>query len=185
MDALSFQKSEPGKPLSELTLAVLLATFFLLPASARTLPASARTQLTEPEVAAQIQRLKDKDPLVRRAAAGALGSALRNVNAAVALGRIGPGTKQAVPALIAALKDPDAEVRRLAVVALGGIGPGPREVVPALIAALKDDNTFVRWSAAYALGMIGPGANEAVAALIALLRIPMHRFAALLPTLLE
>ena len=54
--------------------------------------------------------LNDEDPVVRRRAAGLL------VN-------IGPKAKVAVPALIAALKDNDKDVRKNAALALGIIGP--------------------------------------------------------------
>lgn len=66
-----------------------------------------------------IRALKDKDPLVRLRAAGALG--------------IGPVAKDAVPALIEALKDKDGNVRLLALSALGKIGPA---AVPALSSCL-------------------------------------------------
>ncbi len=56
-------------------------------------------------------------------------------NDAFALGRIGPA---AVPALIAALKDKDRQVRWYAASALGRIGPAAKEAVPALEAAARD-----------------------------------------------
>jgi HEAT repeat protein len=57
----------------------------------------------------------------------------------------------AVPALIAALEDQDAEVRIFAAEALGEIGPEAKEAVPTLIAALKDPDAHVPASATYAL----------------------------------
>ena len=59
--------------------------------------------------------------------------------AAGALGGIGPEAKEAIPALIAALKDDDPWVRRTAAEALGGIGPAAKEAIPAVITALKGD----------------------------------------------
>ena len=89
------------------------------------------------------------------------------LSAVKALARIGPEAKEAVPALIAALKDKDDGVRSFAAEALGRIG---KEAVPALIVALKDQNAGVRNSAVYTLGRIGPEAKEVVPALIAALK---------------
>lgn len=101
----------------------------------------------------------------------------------------------AVPALVAALADPDARVREDAAAALGRIGPAARaaigplvatfadtdpylagaaavalarigtEAVPALVVALADAKENVRWSAAIALGRLGSAALEAAPAL--------------------
>ncbi len=55
------------------------------------------------------------------------------------MGQIGPAApKEAVPALIAALKDEDRSVRWIAASALGKIGPVAKEAVPALEAAARD-----------------------------------------------
>jgi HEAT repeat protein len=85
--------------------------------------------------------------------------------AAFALGNIGHVGKDAVPALINALKDQDANVRWSAAAALGKIGPAAEDAVPALSDALKDQNGSVRSSAAAALGTIGPAAKDTVLAL--------------------
>jgi HEAT repeat protein len=60
------------------------------------------------------------------------------VGAARALGEVGPAAKEAVPALIAALKGMDDGVRESAASALGRIGPAAREAIPALEAAARD-----------------------------------------------
>ena len=65
-------------------------------------------------------------------------------SAADALGKIGPPAAEAVPALAAALHDPDEDVRRSAADALGKIGPAAAEAVPALAAALHDPDRDVR-----------------------------------------
>jgi HEAT repeat protein/beta-lactamase regulating signal transducer with metallopeptidase domain len=62
-------------------------------------------------------------------------------------------TSIAVPALIAALRDPDVEVRRVAVQSLSNF-EDPR-AVPGLVGALKDTDTEVRMYAAVALGNLG------------------------------
>jgi HEAT repeat protein len=59
-------------------------------------------------------------------------------------------------AFIAALKDPDRDVRRSAAEALGNVGPPAPEALSALVAALHDQNADVRQSAAEALGKVGP-----------------------------
>jgi HEAT repeat protein len=83
--------------------------------------------------------------------------------AAKALGRIGDAA--AVPGLLAALGDADADVRRAAAKALGEIGDAA--AVPGLLAALRDADWRVRWAAAKALGEIGA---PAVPGLLAALR---------------
>jgi HEAT repeat protein len=80
---------------------------------------------------------------------------------------MGAEAKEAVPALIAALKDQDGVVRSSAADALGRMGG---EAVPALIAALKDQDGVVRRFAADALGRMGAAAKEAAPALIAALK---------------
>ena len=134
-----------------------------------------------------IIKLKDSDWRVRKAAANALGNigpaakeavpaliaALKNSNLIIqnsAKKALGKIGLEAVPALIAALKDSYWHVREAAADALGNIGPAAKDAVPALIAALKDSNKFVRRATAYALGGIGPVAKEAVPALIVALK---------------
>jgi HEAT repeat protein len=81
-----------------------------------------------------LKALKDRDPPVRAAAAGALHYA------------------EAIPQLIKAIDDNDERVRAGAVTALGRIGEAGTE--NALIAALSDVNQSVRSAAAGALGAI-------------------------------
>jgi HEAT repeat protein len=73
--------------------------------------------------------------------------------AAKALGEIGA---PAVPGLLAALGDADADVRRMAAAALGEIGDAA--AVPGLLAALRDANWYVSKAAEAALGEIGDAA---------------------------
>jgi HEAT repeat protein len=98
--------------------------------------------------------------------------------AAMALGKMGPSAKAAVPGLAEAVVDRDLNVRYYAAEALGAVGPEAKAAVPALIKAL---DTFpggsppldgpqryyadTRSVAAEALGAIGTGAREAVPAL--------------------
>ena len=64
-----------------------------------------------------------------------------------------------MPALLEALKDSDAGVRRSAAEALDGMRRKAKSAVPALVQALKDSDVGVRRSAAYALVAIGPDAK--------------------------
>jgi HEAT repeat protein len=103
--------------------------------------------------------------------------------------------KGAIPALTAALKDPDGatrtqsvhalaqmgtdgaavladalkseqlDVRRLAAQHLGGLGVGDKLIVLGLAAALKDEDRTVRLNAAYSLSNLGPAAHAALPAL--------------------
>ena len=87
-----------------------------------------------------------------------------------ALTKIRPDAAEAVPALVAALKDPNKDTRQSAAYMLGEIGPDALGAVPALAAALEDRHEDVRESAAYALGKMGPAAAEAVPILIGALK---------------
>ena len=71
----------------------------------------------------------------------------------------------AVPALILALKDPEARVRKAAASALWGLGPKAHDAVPTLAEALADNGDGVRLGAVMALGSIGRDAAAAVPAL--------------------
>ena len=101
-----------------------------------------------------IRQLHDQDPNVRG-------------NAAITLGQIGVGTRDAVPVLIQTLQDQKIEgfVRSSAAITLGQIGT--EHGVYVLIQALKNDqDTEVRKAAARALGAIGNKALDAVPILI-------------------
>jgi HEAT repeat protein len=91
--------------------------------------------------------------------------------AATALKHIGPDAKDAVPALLVALKEGKAKhgPERLQMIdALGAIGPAAKDAVPQLIDVLKERDEFnsIPLHAAVALGQIGPAAKEAVPVLM-------------------
>jgi HEAT repeat protein len=63
---------------------------------------------------------------------------------------------QAVPALIAALKDKESDVRRSAAIGLGNLGESAKESIPALRAAQRDRDARVREAVRVALSRIDP-----------------------------
>jgi HEAT repeat protein len=74
-------------------------------------------------------------------------------------------TKPAVPALVEALKDSDAGVRREVAITLGEIKADPRLVVQPLTDALKDKDNGVRTAVAESLAYFGGQAKVALPAL--------------------
>jgi hypothetical protein len=129
--------------------------------------------------------LQDKDKDVRN-------------NAAAALGAIGAEARDAIPALVqalryetvepgparalgkigaaavlplcAALRDTDLHTRCGAAGALGDIGAGAKLAIPALTEALADKDACMRRMAVYSLGQIGTLAQKAEGALQAALK---------------
>jgi HEAT repeat protein len=89
--------------------------------------------------------------------------------AAETLGRIGAEAEAAVPALEAALKDPDGEIRTSAGLALWRIAR-LELALKALTGELRSPDQNDRFRAAMALGEIGPAAKSAVPALIDVLK---------------
>ena len=77
-----------------------------------------------------------------------------------------PSDRELVSRLIAALKDPDADVRANLAQALAKIGPA---AVEPLSEALADPLPERRAGAAYALGLLGPVAKSALPQLLTLL----------------
>jgi len=85
-------------------------------------------------------------------------------NAVKALRKIGPGAKDAVPALTQAFRDENKDVRGSAAIALANIG---KDAVPTLIELLQDQEWRIRSNAAVALVQIGtPEAIKAAEAVI-------------------
>jgi HEAT repeat protein len=71
--------------------------------------------------------------------------------AARSLWQIGDQAKEAVPALLAAVKDPDPEVRCEVLQALGSTSQGDQAAIPALVEALTDSTPEARAASAGAL----------------------------------
>lgn len=86
--------------------------------------------------------------------------------AANALGKIGPATKEVVTSLIETLQDEDEYVRFYAACALGNIGPAATEAVPALIKLVQDESQLVRVGGDLVLKKLGPAVKEVIPALI-------------------
>ncbi|MCB0323248.1 MAG: HEAT repeat domain-containing protein [Bdellovibrionales bacterium] len=114
------------------------------------------------EMRSLIADLKDEDWQVRLKAAGTLGK-VRKTDEMI---------EEGVPALIAAVRDPNDFVRKTAVPALGDVGPQAKAAVGVLVELLTDPDPQMRRSAAYSLGKIGHHAAPAVEPLIDLLRDP-------------
>jgi HEAT repeat protein len=104
-----------------------------------------------------IAQLSDVDPVVRRAAARALGEQQGQ-------------SEDAVAALGHAIEDSDVEVREIASSALGQMGPAAAASRPALESALEDRDLPVRLAAALAIQKIAPTSRSYERVLIASLR---------------
>ncbi|MBI2947282.1 MAG: HEAT repeat domain-containing protein [Verrucomicrobia bacterium] len=104
-------------------------------------------------VAAILPKLNHGDPSIR-------------LNAAKCLGSMGPWARDAIPALIDAIKEESSAVRASAVEALGRIRPSAEDVIAALTNALADPDPAVRANAAGSLGNGGSASAVAVPRLI-------------------
>ena len=87
------------------------------------------------------------------------------ISACMALEKMGPAARPAIPALRRTLRDEEVTVRILAASTLGGLGPDAATAVPDLVAALQDKNEYVRVFAVTALGKIGTHARDGTGAL--------------------
>jgi HEAT repeat protein len=147
--------------------------------------ADALAVIGAPAVPRLLEALKDKDPLLRRGAAWALGDMEKKAHRAVpalciviekdhdtdvrvhalfALRLIVPGAKGVVSTLLAAAKDPDEGVRAEAFHALSEIAPEDPAVVPLLAESLKDSrHPKLQDAASLALSKVGPKAIPALA----------------------
>jgi HEAT repeat protein len=96
----------------------------------------------------------------------------------LALARIGPPAKAALPALRTALRDKNGEMRARAAIALWRIDGNSKEAMPVFVATLKrrkgdrpdDSNAWAARQVVRALGEMGPRAKKAVPALLPLLK---------------
>ena len=112
----------------------------------------------EKSIPALIKALKDKDVQMRRNAC------LTFINLATPMGTDRPKVNivSALPDLIEATKDEDADVRAWAAHAIAEIGPEAKDAVPQLIELFKGKDEGARNNAAVALGSIGPDAKAAL-----------------------
>lgn len=102
----------------------------------------------------------DRDGAVRDMAASAIGDIVAEID----MYRPEPQWDAAGAALLAALADADARVRRSAAYALGAFGPLAGAAAPRLREALKDREASVRQNAAWAIGRLGRDVGEAAIA---------------------
>lgn len=149
---------EPGK------LEVIAANIQLLSLDAAAIRWTAAGSLARAGVAARAALpalkllLEDTNPQVRQSAVCAIGRIEAKPEGAARFEQ-SPWT---VPALSAALADPELSVRAAAATALGGIGPAAKKSVPLLLRAMKDPNFGVRAAAAEALGKIGQDNKDVI-----------------------
>src|SRR5262249_25850826 len=137
-----------------------------------------------------VAALADHDALVRSVAVRAIGELAPDVPGGVqaliplfpdveamrAVARFGPVGAEAVPALVAALKQDDPTARWQAARALGKIGAPSVPAVPELARlTISDPDPLVREHAAEALGDIGSPATDGIPALVQALRDPVAR----------
>jgi beta-lactamase regulating signal transducer with metallopeptidase domain/HEAT repeat protein len=109
--------------------------------------------------AALAEMLKDDLPSLRANAASFLGNL-----------KLSEGRAFTVPALVAVLEDPDANVRLAAISALVNIKPPARELIPGVAKRLTDNFSTVQRQAFEIINTYGPEAKAAVPALIAIAR---------------
>jgi len=151
-------------------------------------PLSEIADLGDQAVPKLVDALTHDDPIIRRAAAHALGQLrspfddrldleaavphlermletdtdpLARLNAAEALWFI-TGSKMVVPVLLKVLSHEDVEVRRFAVGMFGLVELDPNDTMRPLTAALSDSDPFVRATAAEVLADYGSSAAEAL-----------------------
>jgi HEAT repeat protein len=120
-----------------------------------------------PEKTADSAPVKEGDPIVDALTAALSGPSRVRVQAARALGRIGPGARFAVGDLGRLTRDPDVEVASAGCEALGQIG-GPPAVAPLVARLLKGDGASKH--AALALARLGPAARLGVGPLLSVLK---------------
>lgn len=87
----------------------------------------------------------------------------------------GSTSRQAVKAVLGALKHENPDIRHAAVHVLGDLNAASQPAVPALADALQSPDADVRFRAVYGLVRIGPAAHEAMPALMAALKDPDAR----------
>lgn len=117
--------------------------------------------------ARQLTLMTEDDPLPDLIKALRSESAIDRLRAAKDLGRLGWLARDAMPALVTVLEDPDAKVREAAAQAVGQMGP---EALPALSAMLGHQDKYVRRHAVWAMAKLGPLARVALADLCEALR---------------
>jgi HEAT repeat protein len=142
-----------------------------LPALARAAARSTDIELARRRAVDQILGAPDAANVDALLAQLASRDASLRVRAAKALADLGPAARGAASALVAALADPDNDVRRGAIAAYRAVLPGakpPTEFVRAIAVDLKDADATVRLLAARALGRLGSAASAAAPDLDAL-----------------
>jgi HEAT repeat protein len=134
-------------------------------------------ELGRDSISPLVHALKDSDVQMRQNAALTMGWLAGGYDAKL---RPPLDITGAIPDLIEALEDRDADVRAWAAGAIAETGPNGKEAIGALIKLLKDPEEGPRNQSCIALGRIGPAAREALPALREALNDPkqdVRRFA--------
>ncbi|MCW3056023.1 MAG: repeat-containing protein [Chthonomonadales bacterium] len=168
-------------------LTTMIACFMLVPCSPQARAQAAQSALLKPgledmkkqSATARVRGVRYLGKLGPKAAAAvpALVEALKDpmpdvqFGAADALSRIGT---PALPALMAAIKNSNAQVRTYALLALMNMPPLPDTMIPSLIEVLRDENAGVRANAAFVLGAMGVPAAGKMPELIVALKDPVR-----------
>jgi HEAT repeat protein len=141
----------------EVVLALLEAMRHDKVGNVRSSAALSLARVGEPALSHLLKALKDEDPETRRLAASALGE-------------VAPKRKALLPALQAASRDKDANVRSYALGSMEIIDSSNPLVFQALLAGLADPSPVVRQGCAWHFGRMGPRAEPATRRLVGLLQ---------------
>jgi hypothetical protein len=151
---------------AEVRSAAITALYLTGPPAAAAIPKLAEMRLTEEkwnrfDVYCALGRIGANSPAIVSLLKSDLESGPCRHGAVAGLRKIGPGAKEAVPALVSALEGASSGLRLGIVRALGAIGPAAESAVPALEKALQDEDELVREAAAEALEKVRQAGEEA------------------------
>jgi hypothetical protein len=159
LDAYREKPEATPPPVRDDTAAALVASLTSKEAGVAKSAKEALCKIGEPAVPALVEALREGDLPLKKSAASVLA-------------RIGPGTKDAVPALVEALKIDEKPKRHsvplfvYAASALASIGPEAKAAVPELLKRMDAGSSGDRLAIVKALLSVGPDSKEAVPPLV-------------------
>lgn len=110
-------------------------------------------------LSAWMKMLEDPNPSTRFAAI-------------LAVGKIGPEAREAIPVLVETIRQTRNHDKRLLIASNEALLAMGKEIVPTMVSLLKDEDWEMRRGAAWILGKVGPDAKDAVPALTKALSDP-------------